>query len=384
MNQTKNRRLHNIFRRTLACLLVALSVISPIAVFGDASPLAIAAAAADYSYNYYPRYTGNSGSLVDALKAVGVNASFSNRKAIAVVNGYPSYSGTAAQNRDLLAKLKRGVLIKSKTEVVRNDWQISTQSAITVEQGKSATIDIQFMGTGISNYGGSYTNPSALSVYFTNPVWKPAGQWCSVKLVVTGKAAGTSTVTFKLAGTRSLSKSITVNVVNNSNSLVDANLSKISYIKQGYDTCKASSAAMALNLVTGKDTYTTSNMGGSCCKGINGNRYTGSNGKTYVATYKTDSYLGSASEQKNAINAALSNGTPIVVAVHSTRSGYTKHHWIVIVGKSGNDYLAVDPASKGSGVMSNNVKSMTSLHYGFGLTDYRNGTHYGYISFSKV
>ena len=105
------------------------------------------------------------------------------------------------------------------------------------------------MGTGISNYGGSYTNPSALSVYFTNPVWKPAGQWCSVKLVVTGKAAGTSTVTFKLAGTRSLSKSITVNVVNNSNSLVDANLSKISYIKQGYDTCKASSAAMGKPLL---------------------------------------------------------------------------------------------------------------------------------------
>lgn len=344
----------------------------------------ITASAADYSYSYCPRYTGNSGSLVDALKAVGINASFSNRKALASLNGYPSYSGTAAQNRDLLAKLKRGTLIKSRTEVVRNDWQISTQSAITVEQGKSTTVNIQFIGTGISNYGGTYTNSSAVSVYFTDPVWKPAGQWCSVKLVVNGKAAGTSTVTFKLTGTRTLSKTITVNVVNNSGSLVDSNLPKISYIKQGYDTCKASSVAMALNLITGKNSYTTANMGGSWCKGINGNRYTGSNGKTYVATYKTDSYLGSASEQKNAINAAISSGTPIVVAVHSTRSGYTKHHWIVIVGKSGNDYLVVDPASKGSGVMSSNVKSMSALRYDFGLTDYRNGKHYGYVSFTKV
>ena len=51
-------------------------------------------------------------SLVDALKSIGVNSSFSNRKKIAEANGISAYIGTPVQNTKLLVKLKAGTLIK--------------------------------------------------------------------------------------------------------------------------------------------------------------------------------------------------------------------------------------------------------------------------------
>lgn len=62
--------------------------------------------------NYYPRYTGGSVSIVDALQAVGVENSFANRKKIAVKNGITGYRGSADQNDKLLSLLKNGKLIK--------------------------------------------------------------------------------------------------------------------------------------------------------------------------------------------------------------------------------------------------------------------------------
>lgn len=61
---------------------------------------------------YYPRYTGSSTSLVDALKAIGVNSSISFRARIAEANGIRLYKGTAEQNKKLLDLLKSGKLIK--------------------------------------------------------------------------------------------------------------------------------------------------------------------------------------------------------------------------------------------------------------------------------
>lgn len=63
---------------------------------------------------YYPRYRGKSGSLVDALKSLGINSGKNNRKRIAVLNGIKNYSGSASQNTKLLNLLKRGTLIKCK------------------------------------------------------------------------------------------------------------------------------------------------------------------------------------------------------------------------------------------------------------------------------
>lgn len=62
--------------------------------------------------NYYNRYAGNSVSIVDALKAIGVNNSFDNRAAIAKKNGINNYSGSASQNNTLLKLLKEGKLKK--------------------------------------------------------------------------------------------------------------------------------------------------------------------------------------------------------------------------------------------------------------------------------
>lgn len=60
----------------------------------------------------FPRYDGNSGSIVDALKAIGVDSSYSYRSKIAAANGISGYSGSASQNVTLLNKLKSGSLIK--------------------------------------------------------------------------------------------------------------------------------------------------------------------------------------------------------------------------------------------------------------------------------
>lgn len=61
---------------------------------------------------YYPKCIINTCSLVDALKSVKVDNSFSNRKLIAIKNGITNYKGTAEQNLKLLKLLKEGKLIK--------------------------------------------------------------------------------------------------------------------------------------------------------------------------------------------------------------------------------------------------------------------------------
>ena len=60
----------------------------------------------------FPRYTGSSSSLVTGLNAVGANSSYAYRKQIAAANGISGYSGTAAQNTQMLNWLKSGTLKK--------------------------------------------------------------------------------------------------------------------------------------------------------------------------------------------------------------------------------------------------------------------------------
>ncbi len=62
---------------------------------------------------YYPKYTGSSTSIIDALSAVGEkNTSLSNRKRIAVANGLKG-AGTAEGNSQMLLLLRRGTLKKA-------------------------------------------------------------------------------------------------------------------------------------------------------------------------------------------------------------------------------------------------------------------------------
>ena len=58
---------------------------------------------------YKTNYKGFS--LVDALKRVGIDSSFNNRKKLASLNGISNYKGYAWQNTKLLNLLKQGNLI---------------------------------------------------------------------------------------------------------------------------------------------------------------------------------------------------------------------------------------------------------------------------------
>lgn len=61
---------------------------------------------------YFKKYTGKSGSIVDALKAIGADSSRSYRAKIARSNGIKLYVSSSKQNITLLQKLKAGKLIK--------------------------------------------------------------------------------------------------------------------------------------------------------------------------------------------------------------------------------------------------------------------------------
>lgn len=62
---------------------------------------------------YYPKYTGNSPSIVVALSAVGEkDTSKAHREMIASANGIKNYSGSATQNTQMLNLLKQGKLRK--------------------------------------------------------------------------------------------------------------------------------------------------------------------------------------------------------------------------------------------------------------------------------
>lgn len=64
---------------------------------------------------YYPKYTGASNSIVDALKSLGIASSLAERSKIAKANGIALFVGTSPQNSKLLSLLKAGKLIKSTT-----------------------------------------------------------------------------------------------------------------------------------------------------------------------------------------------------------------------------------------------------------------------------
>ncbi len=177
--------------------------------------------------------------------------------------------------------------------------------------------------------------------------------------------------------TFSKSTNNTSNTSNISSGLVAQNLSKIKLIKQGSKTCKATAVAQSLNIIVGANKYTTSSLGNVPCKNIGGSTYKGSDGNTYVATYKQDSYVGSRAEQQAQIDKALSAGLPIVVTVHKIPVGTpTTHHWVTIIGKNGSTYDIIDPAT-------GTKRTMTSAKYDFGLADYSDGMHYGYVSFKR-
>lgn len=172
----------------------------------------------------------------------------------------------------------------------------------------------------------------------------------------------------------------TANTQGTADGLVNG-LGTASFQKQGAINCKSTAAAMMACIIAGQNIYNSSCLGGNSCMNLNGYGVYGSNGHLYAFKYKPDSYKGSRNELVSQVETSLKDGLPVIAAVHSTKRGGTRHHWILIVGKKGSEYLVVDPATGSNNTaISNNVKTMSNLSYDFGLTDYSNGTHYGYIS----
>jgi N-acetylmuramoyl-L-alanine amidase len=63
------------------------------------------------SAQYYPAF--NSTSIIDGLKSINVDSSFDSRKKIAIANGITNYTGTSAQNTQLLNLARQGKLIRA-------------------------------------------------------------------------------------------------------------------------------------------------------------------------------------------------------------------------------------------------------------------------------
>lgn len=61
---------------------------------------------------FFPKYTGKSASIVEALASLGISSSYSYRKKIAKVNSITAYMGTPKQNTTMLKLLKSGSLIR--------------------------------------------------------------------------------------------------------------------------------------------------------------------------------------------------------------------------------------------------------------------------------
>lgn len=64
------------------------------------------------TYTYFPVFKSSSFSIVDCLKSIGADSSFSYRNRIANKNGVANYRGSAPQNDKLVSLGKKGKLIK--------------------------------------------------------------------------------------------------------------------------------------------------------------------------------------------------------------------------------------------------------------------------------
>lgn len=106
-------------------------------------------------------YTGDS--IVDYLNSIGVDSSFSNRKKLAAQYGVKGYSGTASQNLTLLNKMRKGA--STTTSQPKGDQKTNS----IVDYLNSIGVDSSFANRkrladkyGISNYKGTASQNTQL------------------------------------------------------------------------------------------------------------------------------------------------------------------------------------------------------------------------------
>jgi len=97
------------------------------------------------SATYFPKYTGTSVSISDAMKEVGAENSLEYRKTVAPVNNIANYTGTAAQNTQMLNLLKDGKLRRPTAGAA-----VTTAATTTTRAPSSVTYFPKYTGTSVS------------------------------------------------------------------------------------------------------------------------------------------------------------------------------------------------------------------------------------------
>lgn len=103
-------------------------------------------------------YQGNS--IVDYLNSVGVDSSFANRKKLAIKNGIRDYKGTASQNLELLDKLRSKPESKAKGDMQTNSI-VDYLKSINVDSSFSNRKQLA-VNHGIKNYTGTASQNNLL------------------------------------------------------------------------------------------------------------------------------------------------------------------------------------------------------------------------------
>ena len=264
-------------------------------------------------------------------------------------------------------------------------WEIQLPSSLTVEQGKSTYIDIKFRGLGINSFGGKISNSSAVGATFSNTQWKAAGEWCSVRLNLTGKTSGAATVTFTLYGNSvTLSNSITINVTQSTTNSYKT-MAEATFEVQTGSGCVLTSYAMLVKSKLYLEGKSYNSISQTTIKGYNnGNtdaywdlinsniaKKAGTTGTLSVAVRKT---YGSSSNKTYIIN--LLKSRPEGVLVYFYKDGNNQHavlfrnyssatdtFYVSDPGGNSYKYVTLQASRIGNGVYSWGTNLNTAFSY---------------------
>ena len=138
------------------------------------------------SNNYLKAYYLG-GSLVDALKSIGVDASFTNRKKLAQANGISNYVGTPGQNTTMLSLLKQGKLKRvgaSSTNTTTSTKKPTTRYLKANYNGSSIVDALKSIGVDSSF---TYRSKLAKANGILNYVGTPAQNSIMLRLLKNGE-----------------------------------------------------------------------------------------------------------------------------------------------------------------------------------------------------
>ena len=129
----------------------------------------ISKVATNTSGSYFPKCGSNYTSIVNALKSIGVDSSYSYRSKIAAANGISNYSGTASQNTTMLNMLKAGTLRNPSAATVSYFPKCGSNYTSIVNALKSIGVDSSYSyrskiaaANGISNYSGTASQNTSM------------------------------------------------------------------------------------------------------------------------------------------------------------------------------------------------------------------------------